>query len=320
MNRPYSPSAGAETTGSEPWIGAADLSRRGFLGHLSALTASTFSGVAADSRPEGYAGTQLYGWGQYYEREGKNLWDRIDDALGLVRDCGFKYAEGSLDVGNLEANAQFAAKLRARGLSPLSLYTGGRFHETATWERHVERTLTAAKAARQAGFTILVCNPDPIGRTKTDEELRTQASALKSLGKGLAADGMRLGIHHHTPEMAGQAREFHSNFQKTEAGVVDFCYDVHWVYRGGVQPKEALEQYGNRIVSWHLRQSRDQIWWEDLATGDIDYAEIARWAAARGTPRNYTVELALEKGTKITRSVVENHRRSREFVRTVFGV
>ena len=36
-------------------------------------------------------------------------------------------------------------------------------------------------------------------------------------------------------------------------------------------------------------------------------------------PRRFTVELALENGTKVTRSVVENHRRSREFVRKVFG-
>ena len=34
----------------------------------------------------------------------------------------------------------------------------------------------------------------------------------------------------------------------------------------------------------------------------------------------YTVELAIEKGTAITRSAIENHRRSREFVRKVFGV
>jgi hypothetical protein len=36
-------------------------------------------------------------------------------------------------------------------------------------------------------------------------------------------------------------------------------------------------------------------------------------------PPIYSVELALEDGTKITRSAVENHRRSREFVRRVFG-
>jgi hypothetical protein len=83
---------------------------------------------------------------------------------------------------------------------------------------------------------------------------------------------------------------------------------------------DALRQYGERVVSWHLRQSRGQFWWEDLDQGDIDYSEIAAFANSKSLPRRFSVELALEGGTKITRTAVENHRRSREFVRRVFGV
>jgi hypothetical protein len=73
-------------------------------------------------------------------------------------------------------------------------------------------------------------------------------------------------------------------------------------------------------VTWHLRQSRDRVWWEDLDTGDVDYAAVARYAKEHRLPRRFSVELAIEPGTKITRSVVENHRRSREFVQRTFGV
>ena len=83
-------------------------------------------------------------------------------------------------------------------------------------------------------------------------------------------------------------------------------------------PMDALKQYGDRVVTWHLRQSRDGVWREDLDTGDIDYQAVAQYARAHRLPRRFTVELALEPGTKITRSVVENHRRSREYVRRVF--
>jgi hypothetical protein len=78
-----------------------------------------------------------------------------------------------------------------------------------------------------------------------------------------------------------------------------------------------LRDYSKRIHTWHLRQSREGIWWEDLDTGDVDYSYIAKYAKDHSLPRNYTVELALEKGTKITRNAVENHRRSIEFVRRV---
>jgi len=131
--------------------------------------------------------------------------------------------------------------------------------------------------------------------------------------------GMKLGIHHHMPEMASHAREFHYNFDHSKPAVVGFCYDVHWVWKGGVMPLDALNQYGDRVVTWHLRQSRDGVWWEDLDTGDVDYQAVAKYAREHKLPRRFTVELAIEGGTKITRSVVENHRRSREFVRTVFG-
>ena len=90
--------------------------------------------------------------------------------------------------------------------------------------------------------------------------------------------------------------------------------------RGGIEPAQCLAKYGDRIVSWHLRQSRGQIWWEDLANGDIDYAAIATTTRERQLPQFLTVELALEGGTKITRGAVENHARSRRFVRDVFAV
>jgi inosose dehydratase len=144
-------------------------------------------------------------------------------------------------------------------------------------------------------------------------------AALKDLGQGLKELGLKLGIHHHLPEMANNAREFHYNFRNSPPGIVGFCYDVHWIWKGGIQPADALREYGNRVVTWHIRQSRDGVWWEDLDTGDIDYSAIAKYTAEHKLPRRFTVELAIEAKTQITRSVIENHRRSREFIRKVFG-
>ncbi len=263
-------------------------------------------------------GSQLFGWGQYYQRDGKKLAEHLGDVLSAVRDAGYDYAETSFDGNNPEKNVQLAEQMKARGLKPVSLYMGGAFHEAGRSHEAVAQYLAAAKAARSAGFTILNCNPQPLSREKTDEELKTQAESLAAFGDGLNKIGMRLGIHHHTPEFRSQGREYHHIFHHTRAESVGYCYDVHWAFRGGVPPTEALKEYGARIVSWHLRQSRGGIWWEDLDKGDLDYGLIARFAREHQLPPLYTVELALEKETKITRGVVENHRRSREFVRNVF--
>jgi inosose dehydratase len=301
-------------------------SRREFIRHigsavaLGAVTSPFARSHAAESqRPAAQktlVGSNSYGWGQYAQRDKKKL--DVEEVISALRDTGYDYLEYTLNVAQPEENAKFAEQLKAKGLQPVSLYTGARVHDAAKAEAVVARILAAAKVCQQAGFQVISCNADPIGRAKTDEELKTQAAALSELGEGLNALGLKLGMHHHMPEMANRAREFHYNFDRTKPAVVGWCYDVHWVWKGGVMPPDALKQYGDRVVTWHLRQSRDGVWWEDLDTGDVEYFAVANYARTHNLARRFTVELAIESGTKITRSVVENHRRSREFVRRVF--
>ena len=265
-------------------------------------------------------GSQLYGWGQYYDRQHRKLPEHLDEVFAALRDSGYDYAEGTLDVALPGNNGILAERMKHNGLRPVSLYTGGAVHVVGKATETVERIARAAREAARAGFGIINFNPDPIGRDKTARELEVQGEALRELGDDLASAGIRLGLHHHTPELRNGAREFHSNFSQCPGTNVGFCYDVHWVFRGGIVPAECLGRYGHRIVSWHLRQSRGRTWWEDLDSGDIDYAAIAEYAKSQALPQFYTVELALENGTRVTRDVVENHARSRRFVRTTFGV
>jgi inosose dehydratase len=305
---------------------AARQSRREFIRHVGSVVAlsavmSPFTPSPGAESPRATAqktlvGSNIYGWSQYSERDKKKL--DVEEVISALRDTGYDYLESNMNVAQPEENAKFAEQLKAKGLQPVSLYTGAHVHEAAQAGAVVARILAAAKVCQQSGFSVISCNADPIGREKTDEELKTQAAALGELGEGLSSLGMKLGVHHHMPEMANHAREFHSNFDHTKPAVVGFCYDVHWVWKGGIMPLDALKEYGDRVVTWHLRQSREGVWWEDLDTGDVDYAAVARYARAHNLARRFSVELAIEGGTKITRSVVENHRRSREFVRNVF--
>jgi len=302
------------------------LTRRSFVKQLgTAMTAAaipgtaslTFSAASGESPQQTLVGSNIYGWSQYAERDKRKL--DIGEVISALRDAGYDYLESWMNLDQPEENARFAEQLKAKGLQPVSLYTGARLHEADKAAQVVSRILTAAKTCQQAGFQVISCNPDPIGREKTDEELKTQVSALSDLGAGLVKLGMRIGVHHHMPEMANHAREFHYNFKHTKPEDVGFCYDVHWVWKGGVPPSDALREYGDRVVTWHLRQSRDGIWWETLDTGDVDYAWVAQYAREHQLPRRFSVELALEGGTKVTRTVAENHRLSREYVRKVFG-
>jgi inosose dehydratase len=286
------------------------------LGVAAPLVGRVGASEAAAPAQKTLVGSNVYGWGQYAQRDHKTL--DVGELLSALRDTGYDYLETNLDVGRPDENGRFAEQLKARRLQPVSLYTGARLHEADRANEVVQKILAASKVCQQAGFRVLSCNADPIGREKTDQELKTQAGALSDLGEGLNALGMKLGVHQHMPEMANHAREFHYDFDHTRPEIVGWCYDVHWVWKGGVMPLDALKEYGERVVTWHLRQSRDGIWWEELDTGDIDYTTVSEYARQHRLARRFSVELALEPGTKITRSVVENHRRSREFVRRVF--
>ncbi len=251
------------------------FSRRQFVrtaalgaGSLAAGLGLAGAAWGADGAPaEACVGSNIFGWGQYYQRMNKNLQEHFDEVLSALRDAGYDYLEANLDAGNPDANLRLAERMKSKGLKPVTLYTGARLHEPTAARETIKKLIPAAQACRTAGFQALSCNVDPIGREKTEAELKNQVSALIELGQALREIGIKFGIHHHLPEMAAQAREFHFNFQQTDPKTIGFCYDVHWVWKGGVQPLDALKAYGERIVSWHIRQSREGIWWEDLDAG-----------------------------------------------------
>jgi len=307
--------------------GRAGQTRREFLRRAAAAAALgacagadslSAAARAAEAPPagKGLVGCNIYVWTQYASREKKKL--DVAEILSALRGCGYDYLESFMDAANPDSIVRYAAQCREHGMTPVSLYTGARLHDEQAGQT-VQRLLKAAPACKEGGFQAISCNPDPIGREKSDAELKNQAAALKDLGQGLKEFGLRLGVHHHLPEMKSNAREFHYTFRNTPADLVGFCYDVHWVWKGGVQPADALREYGDRVVTWHIRQSEKGVWSEALGEGDLDYAKVAEYAAQHRLPRRFTVELAIEGGTQVTRSAVENHRISREYIRKVFG-
>ena len=304
---------------------APHLTRREFIqrtgsaallgGGLLRQPASAAETATVESKP--LVGSNSFGWTQYARRDKKPF--DIVETMSVLRDLGYDYLEPGMDFAHPDSIAKLADQMKSKGLKPVSLYCGPRLHEADKAKGVVAQLLAAAKVCKECEFQVISCNVAPIGHEKTDDELKTQVAALKDFGQGLKDLGLKLGIHHHMPEMAGGAREFHYNFRNTDRGSVGFCYDVHWVWKGGIQPMDALREYGDRVVTWHIRQSRDGVWWEDLDTGDIDYAAVAQYAVEHKLARRFTVELAIEARTLITRNAIENHRRSREFIRKVFG-
>ena len=265
-------------------------------------------------------GVQMYWFSQLAARDGKGFDEALPEYLAMAAETGFSNVETGLAYCATDESTQaFEGKLKAAGVGLAGLYSGGALHaENAA--AAVQAILDQAVRAKDIGCPGITCNPDPIGREKTDAELATQASALNDLGAGVAELGLFFGIHTHAPEMSHNAREFRHNLDQTSETAVGLCADFHWMYRGGGDPYALTEQYASRIVSTHLRNSREAVWAESYCAGDLDYARIRGLLDKVGYGGPLIVEIAWEPRTPDTRPPLESLRMSREYLREVFGV
>ncbi|WP_404424114.1 sugar phosphate isomerase/epimerase family protein [Nibricoccus sp. IMCC34717] len=194
--------------------------------------------------------------------------------------------------------------IRKHGLRLDSFYANARLHE-GDIDAALDTLERQARKAREFGATLLTTNPEPIrwGGTenKTDAQLRLQASALQRLGERLAPLGMRVAYHFHDPEFRCGAREVHHMLRHTDPKLMGICFDTHWAFRGAGDSQEALfdllEMYGDRIVSFHLRQSQGGAWTEVFGEGDIDHRRWAAWVKKTGWSGPLLLEQSWENTT-----------------------
>ena len=218
-----------------------------------------------------------------------------------------------------------AAQLKKCGLEFRSIYTGSVLYDAAKVGKEVERIVALAKSVKAAGTRIIVTNPSPLPsrQGKSDEQLKTQAAALDTLGRELAGLGVTLAYHNHDVELQHAAREFHHMLLATDPRALSLCLDAHWVYRGAGNSQVALfdvvKLYGPRIVELHLRQSTGNVWSEAFADGDIDYRELAKRLLEIGVRPHLVLEQGPEGTTPQTMGTAAVYQQSVRYVREVFG-
>ncbi len=266
-------------------------------------------------------GTQLYIYQQRSSVEfGKPFDEALGAILGQVQAAGYDGVEVPLVLCATAGEAQRLGDLLAEhGLQLPSVYAGGVLHDDqgseTTWA-----VLEQAAEAKALGFRSLVFNPAPLAdRAKTDAELRAQARRLDQLGSQLQSRGLSLALHFHAPELRDGGRELWADLDGSSPANVDLCLDVDWAWRAGVDPLQILERYGERVSSLHVRDAKGGKWVQALGEGDHAYGPIIRRLRALNFDGWVNVELAYEEGMEWTRSVADNLRRSREWVREQFG-
>ena len=262
-------------------------------------------------------------WQVYSEQPG-GYDAHLAEVLKSHADAGFDAWELSLNTD--EALAELRPLLAATGLKVPSIYVGASLH-TAEWSEGVKKIVAVSRRAKEVGATNVTCNPDPINwggtESKTDDELRTQCAALQAAGEALAAEGMRFAYHWHDPEFRCGAREIWNVLLNTDPKIVGVCFDTHWTYRGTGNSQvglfDLLEFTLPRILSFHVRQSRNGVWSETFGEGDIDYR---RWAARlkkAGWTGPVHLEQCREAGTPSTMKFIEAEKQGLNCLRSLLA-
>jgi sugar phosphate isomerase/epimerase len=128
----------------------------------------------------------------------------------------------------------------------------------------------------------------------TEAEWIAYAEYLSELGVSARQQGQTLMVHNHNWEFErvfGDRTAFDILVEHTDPRNVVFQVDLYWATRGGADPVELLERYGNRIQLFHVKDmaagpfpGRIEI----VGEGIIDFPEI--FAASKGPVRYYVVE------------------------------
>jgi sugar phosphate isomerase/epimerase len=290
------------------------MTRRTLLAGLAPL------GLTSPSRST--LAVEGYIFQQYAESLKQPLEAVIPNALRMAQAAGFRNIELNTAFFAPAGRARTLSLLRSGNLRMPATYVGGAMHEADKADQTIARALELGEICRPFGCKAIVNNPDPKPKDqpKTDAELAVQAESLNRMGGTLASHGFELRIHHHTPQLENNAREWRHILQHTDPEYVHMCVDVDWAYEGGFEPIPFLGEVGSRLREIHVRSARNKVWLEDLEDSDIDYHGVSRYLREHSLHPLIVVELAYRPRTTVTRSLEEDLRLSRLYAEKVFGV
>jgi len=96
--------------------------------------------------------------------------------------------------------------------------------------------------------------------------------------------------------------------------------DLNWLVRGGIDPVDFIETYGENIVFLHIRdQNADGTWSEAVGEGNMDYIAIGKALRAADFSGDAVIELAHEGNFKPTRPLRDSLKMSRAHVKKTMG-
>jgi len=156
------------------------------------------------------------------------------------------------------------------------------------------------------------------GEKKADEQLDAQAELLQKLISICEDNGVVLNLHNHTYEVEDNLHDLKGTLERIPD--LKLGPDLNWLIRGGVDPVEFINRYGDQILFLHIRdQYKNGLWTEYLGQGSTDFEAITEALKKKDFSGDAIIELAHEGDFEPTMSLRESLKKSREFVCKTMG-
>jgi inosose dehydratase len=165
--------------------------------------------------------------------------------------------------GNILKDYQTAdalkAELAAAKLTFACFSGGGASIDPATRADSIEKFVTGAKFAHNAGALVVQATSPKRGPTAPDkEQLKAFAGVLNEIGKRTAEFGLPLGFHNHMGQIGQNPDEVEAILDAADPKYVKLLLDTgHYAAAGG-DPVKAIKAHGKRLVMLHIKDVKDK--------------------------------------------------------------
>ena len=216
-----------------------------------------------------------------------------------------------------------AEAAKGQGIRVCGAYVGGPLHKRWWTLKAKKAFLTPARQIAELGGDYLVVNSDPKGawnerQRKTEDELKRQGENMSRLARELEPLGLRLLLHNHanTSDLHLDDLKSVTDYAAPEVGV---CLDTGWALTSADDPVERARALGRRLAGTHLRNQRGEVPVEWLGEGDMDIAAFVQVLKDIDYSGWITTELWHRQDVDVTRSLVDDQRRTVELLRQLWS-
>jgi len=300
------------------------LNRRRFLGSGAATVLTVATGgilgsscrsIQSDARPEKKVLVGAHPWVYAATQPNYDIYpvlDNIFDDMSYAGLDGIELMHTALRYP--DAVHRIAALSKEHNLPVIGTSFSGAMWDRTQHEAVFEDARLVVTRLAELGGRTLGTSVGKAPQTKTAAQLDAQAELLRRIMNLCRDNGVEMNLHNHTYEVEDDMHDLRGTLARVPEAKLG--PDLNWLVRGGVDPVDFIESYGQSIVFLHLRdQNADGTWSEAMGEGDMDYVAIGRALRAISFTGDAVIELAHEGNFKPTRPLRDSLRMSRAYIR-----